>query len=160
MDRLIVDGERIQAWLHERSRLPLSRDFHGVAREVGGRIVAAFGYDHFQDWSCCLHTCTDVPWGYNRALLFNAFDISFNQWDYRCLLAIIQAGNAKSLNLAEHLGFERFATVAEAHPSGGLVFLKMTKEQCRWLRISGGVKKNVRRRQYADSSDNRGGRPS
>jgi RimJ/RimL family protein N-acetyltransferase len=99
-----------------------------------------------------------VPWGYNRALLFNAFAIPFNQWDYRCLLAIIQAGNTKSLNLAEHLGFERFATVAEAHPSGGLVFWKMTKEQCRWLRISGGVEKNVRRRQRTPSAIHSGDR--
>jgi RimJ/RimL family protein N-acetyltransferase len=146
LDRLIADGERIQAWLHERSRLPLSRPFHGVAREVNGEIVAAFGYDYFQGSSCCMHLAADTPQALSRTLLYVAFAVPFEQWDYLCVLAIIQACNAKSLNIARHLGFREFARVEEAHPDGGLVFLKMTKEQCRWLSISGASKNNVRRR--------------
>lgn len=124
---------------------------------MDGGIVAAFGYDNFQDWSCCLHTSTDEPWGYNRALLFNAFAIPFNQWDYRCLLAIIQVGNAKSMNLADRLGFTEFATVAEAHPSGGLAFWKMNKQDCRWLTL-GSREEHVRRRQRPSGATDSGGR--
>lgn len=149
-DLLTADGPRIQAWLHSRSGLPLMQEFIGIAREVDGQIVAAFGYDNFQQWSCCLHTATDVPWGYNRTLLRTAFTVPYVQWDYRCLLAIIQVGNQKSMNIADRLGFTEIAVVPEAHPAGGLRFLKMKKEDCRWLRLP--EQRDVRRRRISTLS--------
>lgn len=119
--------------MHARSGLPIQKEFHGVAREVDGQIVAAWGYDSFQDWSCQLHACTDVPSGFNRTLLRAGFAVPFHQWGYRCVIGIIQHGNAKSLKFAEHLGFKEFGTVPDAHPSGALHFLVLRKEDCRWL---------------------------
>ena len=132
-DRLIADPALIQHWLHRRSGLPLQKGFHGVAREVDGRIVAAFGYDYFQGSSCCLHTATDYPWGYNRALLTKAFKVPFEQWGYNCLISIIQSGNLSSLNMSRRLGFTEFAVLPGAHPSGGLHFGVMYRDDCRWL---------------------------
>ena len=124
-DRLISDGSLIQRWLHERSRLPIQKDFHGVAREVNGEIVSAFGYDSFQPKSCALHTCTDRP--YTRELLHAAFWIPFEQWQYERIYAIIQTGNAKSLNLAQRLGFRTIGATPD------LWFGVLNKQECRWL---------------------------
>jgi L-amino acid N-acyltransferase YncA len=124
-DRLIVDGSRIQEFLHARSRLPLQAEFRGVAREVNGTIVSAFGYDSFQDESCALHTCTDVP--YTRDLLYKAFEIPFQQWNYRRLYAIIQNKNAKSLKLGRHLGFTEVGVTAD------LWFGVLEQKDCRWV---------------------------
>lgn len=125
MDRLIADGSRIQEFLHARSRLPLQRDFHGIAREVDGEIVSAFGFDSFQDESCALHTATDRP--YTRALVRGAFWIAFRQWGYKRLYAIIQTKNVKSVKLAKQLGFTRVGETAD------LWFGVLEQEDCRWL---------------------------
>lgn len=118
--------------------------FHGIAREVRGEIVAAFGYDHFQDLSCCFHVATDYPWAINRELLYKGFWVPFEQWGYRELLGIIQGDNMASRNLATRLGFQEFASRPEAHPAG-LHFYAMKKQDCRWLALPK-RQQNVRRR--------------
>jgi RimJ/RimL family protein N-acetyltransferase len=130
VDRLINEGKRIQTWMHERSGLPIMRDFHGIAREVRGEIVAAFGYDSFQPGGCQLHLCVDKPSGINRELLLRAFHTPFQQWNYQYLLAIIQVQNFKSLNMADRLGFKLFGEVP-----GHLRFGVMYRNDCRWLKL-------------------------
>jgi hypothetical protein len=100
-----------------------------------------------------MHIGIDTPRGLTKTLLYWAFAVPFEQWDYACVLAIIQAWNVKTVNLALHMGFTEFARVEEADPRGGLVFLKMTKEQCRWLRISGASKNNVRRNERTSGTE-------
>lgn len=130
VDRLIGDAPRIQDWMHARSGLPIMRDFHGLAREVRGSIVAAFGYDSFQPGGCQLHLCVDTQDGLNRTLLAKAFQVPFIQWNYSYLLAIIQEQNTKSLNMATRLGFKKFGEVP-----GHLRFGVMYKDDCRWLKL-------------------------
>ena len=125
---LINDGPRIQQWMHDRSKLPIQKEFHGIAQETNGKIIAAFGYDSFQPEACQLHVCAD-PAGISKALLWRAFQVPFVQWNYRTLLGIIQQDNAKSLRIAKRLGFVHFGT------AGGLQFFKMDREDCRWLRL-------------------------
>jgi len=115
--------------MHARSGLPIQQEFHGVAREVNGQIVAAFGYDSFQPAGCALHLCIDSPTGLNRALLGAAFSVPFKQWGYKYLAAIIQTSNAKSLTIAARLGFNRVGEIP-----GELWFGVMYRDDCRWLK--------------------------
>lgn len=136
VDRLIADPERIQGWMHERSGLPFHAVFRGLAREIDGEIVAAFGYDNFQDWSCTIHIATASPTAINRTLLRYAFEVPFNQWQYKCLIGIIAEGNKASRRVADKLGFTEFAILPDAHPSGSLRFFRMYKGDCRWLKLA------------------------
>lgn len=129
-DTLIGDSPRIQAWMHDRSGLPIQRDFHGIARQRNGHIVAAFGYDSFQPAGCQMHLCVDALDGINRALLLRAFQVPFIQWNYQYLVAIIQASNLKSLNMARRLGYTSVGEIA-----GHLGFFVMKREDCRWLKL-------------------------
>ena len=130
-DRLIADGPRIQSWMHDRSGLPIQRDFHGVARERNGELIAAFGYDSFQPHGCQLHLCVDSPTALNRALLFRAFAIPFIQWNFKFLCAIIQEQNTASLNMAKRLGFSGVGLIP-----GHLRFFAMYKPDCRWIYLA------------------------
>lgn len=112
--------------MHERSGLPIQRDFHGVAREVDGEIVSAFGYDSFQDEGCALHVCTDRP--LTKTLVRWAFRIPFDQWGYSFLAGIVGAKNLKSLRIADKLGFREVGQIP-----GQLHFFAMQKQDCRWL---------------------------
>ena len=131
VDRLIGDNARIQEWMHARSGLPIMRDFYGIAREVDGRIVGAFGFDSFQMAGCQMHLCLDSASALNRQLLWKAFQVPFEQWNYSYLLAIIQDQNVKSLNMATRLGFKKFGEVP-----GHLRFGVMYKADCCWLKLA------------------------
>lgn len=126
MDRLIADGPRIQQWLHEQSGLPLKGDFHGIAREVDGVIVSAFGYDNFTDGGCALHVSTTRQ--LTRRLVQMAFRVPFEQWGYRFLFGLVSAKNLKSLNLATKLGFKEAGGIP-----GEVTFFALQKQDCRWL---------------------------
>jgi RimJ/RimL family protein N-acetyltransferase len=126
VDRLITDGPRIQAWLHQQSGLPLKGDFHGVARELEGEIVSAFGYDNFTDSGCALHVSTIRP--LTRTLVQWAFRIPFEQWGFRFLMGCVSAKNLKSLNLATKLGFTEVGRI-----DGEVHFFSLKKQDCRWL---------------------------
>lgn len=147
-DQLVHDNDRVWEWLHARSGLVRVADFVGIGRERGGQLVAAFGWDHHQDSSACLHTATE-PGGYNRELLHRTFWVSFDQWGYKCLISMIQHGNKKSLNLATRLGFQDRVIIPEAHPSGGLHIGVLTPGDCPWYRNN----KNERRRKRTISTE-------
>lgn len=117
--------------MHERSRLPVTRDFHGLARELDGQIVSAFGYDHFQDDGCSFHACNDHPQGFTRPLLFKGFEVPFRQWNYKYLAGIIGTDNVKSLNLAKRLGFVQVGEIPN-HLWMGVMY----RDKCRWLKLA------------------------
>lgn len=131
MDQLIADSSRIQQWMHERSRLPILKEFHGIARELDGKIVSAFGYDHFQDHGCALHAVNEHRQGFSRALLQKAFEVPFVQWNYQHLVGMIGTDNAKSLTLARRLGFREVGIIPDFMWIG-----MMRKDQCRWLKLA------------------------
>lgn len=117
--------------MHERSGLPIARDFHGIARERNGRIIAAFGYDYFQPTSCSLHVCVDTPDAINRSLLSKGFEVPFIQWGFTSLFCVIQMTNKKSLNIAARLGFEEVGVIPDA-----LWFGVLWRDKCRWLKLA------------------------
>lgn len=123
---LIADAS-IQSWMHERSKLPLQRDFWGIARTINGQIVAAFGFDSFQPHGCQLHLCT-TPNGINRGLLRATFETAFVQWRYHYLAAIIQTTNAQSIHIAGRLGFKTCGQIP-----GELWMGVLYPRDCRWL---------------------------
>lgn len=125
-DTIIADAPRIQAWLHQQSGLPLKGDFHGVARELDGEIVSAFGYDNFTDGGCALNVSTTRP--LTRTLLWWAFHIPFEQWGFRFLMGCVSAKNLKSLNLAAKLGFTEVGRI-----EGEVHFFALQKQDCRWI---------------------------
>lgn len=135
-DRLISQPvDDIFHWLSERTGLVRAADFIGQARVVDGKIVAAFGYDRHWDVSCHMHFAFEKN-GLNRTLLHYAFKVPFDQWGYRCILGTAREGDAGG-KFATHLGFTDFAILPDAQPNGGLRFMVMRRETCRWLKPMG-----------------------
>jgi len=126
-----------------RSGLVRVADFHGIAREVDGELVAAFGYDFHQDSSCMFHVASE-PGGINLTLLRRGFWVPYCQWGYNCLIGVIQSKNVQSLEIAGRLGFTERLAVPGAHPSGALHWYVMYRNECPWLFEN---KNNERQRQ-------------
>ena len=104
-----------------------------ICREVRGSIIGAFGYTDFTGSSCLLHWAGVHRNWLTRDFLRKAFEVPFIQWDLEVMLGVIASGNTQSLRAARKLGFEEFAIVPRAHPDGALVFMRMYRENCRWL---------------------------
>lgn len=133
-DQLIAEpADDIFNWLSDRTGLVRAADFLGQARIVNGKIVAAFGYDQHWDTSCRMHFAIDKN-GLNRLLLYYAFLVPFVQWGYKCIIGVTPEGSA-GRKLAHHLGFKDFAILPDAQPNGGLCYMVMRREDCRWLKL-------------------------
>lgn len=130
--------------MHAESGLPIQAEFIGIAREVDGKIVAAFGYDSFQS-NCCAFHIAALPRGINRQLLYIGFRTPFEQWGFDILIGIVGWDNIRSRNIGRRLGFTAFSELP-----GYLEFFKMEKANCRWLELA--EKRDVRRIQYPPSS--------
>lgn len=130
---LVHDDLRAYRWIADRSGLVWVADFIGCLREVDGKVVGAWGYDHHQGVSCHMHIAVE-PRGLNRGALHHMFAVPFQQWRYACVLGIIPRGNVKSANLAQKLGFTRFAELPDAHPTGAIDFFRMNANECKWLK--------------------------
>lgn len=136
-DRLIADSSRVFEWMHKRTGIIQVDDFVGIAREVDGRVVAAFGYDnHGEDW-CFMHACIE-PHALNRCLLQMAFDVPFGQWGYEYVFVGIQESNKPPFNLASKLGFIEFDILPRVYPTECLRFMVMHKSDCRWVNLTMG----------------------
>lgn len=131
-DRWIHDDDRVFEWIRSKSGLVRVADFIGIGCERDGELVAAFGYDHHQEWSCAMHWAAE-PGGLKRRFLWKAFELPFVQWRYRCVFGVVQSSNSKSLRGAARLGFTERFVLAGAHPSGALHWLAMYAAECPWL---------------------------
>jgi RimJ/RimL family protein N-acetyltransferase len=68
-----------------------------------------------------------------REFLFTAFWYPFIQLRCSKIIGPVPAANHEARRFDEHLGFVLEATLKDAHPTGDLLLLSMTRDQCRWL---------------------------
>ena len=134
-DRIIASGEDRRGWefISARTGLPYQEGMWTICREVDGQIIGCFAYTDFVGTSCQIHMAGASPRWINKDLLWKAFRVPFEQWELSVLLGVIAESNDDSRRAAVKLGFEEFAIVPRAHRDGGLVFMQMYRENCRWL---------------------------
>jgi RimJ/RimL family protein N-acetyltransferase len=118
-------------YLNERAGLPYQEGMWTICRQVQGRIVGAVGFTDFNGCAAAFHIALEAP--LTREFLWQMFRVPFEQWGLNVLLAGIPESNTRSLNLGRRLGFEEFAMIPRAHPQGGVVFMNLYREKCRWL---------------------------
>jgi RimJ/RimL family protein N-acetyltransferase len=117
--------------------MELADDFVGIGREIGGKLVAAFGYNyHRPDW-CFMHICLE-PQGLNRRVLRMAFDVPFRQWGYEYVIALIEESNKRCLKLAASFGFKEFDIIPRVSRYAPARFFIMHKSDCKWLDLATG----------------------
>jgi len=73
---------------------------------------------------------------FTRKFLYAIFYNPFVAWNVKHMTCWIEASNAKSLTLCEHLGFVQRGRLPEAAADGGdVIILGMLKRECRWLTL-------------------------
>lgn len=126
--------ESLYKFLAPRIGLAWSSDFHAIGRVVDGTLVGVVGYNGFTGSCCQMHMAGDTKHWITREFLLQAFRYPFVTCGLNLVLAVVPSGNLQALEIDRKLGFEEILYLPRAHPDGGLHFLKMTREQCRWVR--------------------------
>lgn len=122
-------------WIRQRSGAALSSKATGiVALDESGNIRGGVAFDGWTQNACHAHMALDAPIA-ARALLRPVFEYVFGQLGLGVMLGVIQSTNARSLRLAERLGFRKSYTMRDGWAKGvDLVFLELRREDCKFLR--------------------------
>lgn len=125
------------SWLERRAGCVLTRNARGVkAVDAYGAIRAMVAFDSWTNASAQAHMAAETPIAW-RSLLRPAFSYPFIEADKRVLIAVIPAGNERSLRLAKRFGFRETHRVPDGWDTGeDLVLLEMRREDCRHIQGS------------------------
>jgi RimJ/RimL family protein N-acetyltransferase len=136
---LVTDRERVGAWVAERvGQLVPWGGYAAIGYEDGdGQIIAGVVLNNMTPTNATIHLALASRYAFRRVFIRSVFDYAFRQLGLRRLTALINADNADSLRLCRHLGFVDEFMMPEGNV-GGLHFLVLWKEQCRWLGGSDG----------------------
>lgn len=122
-------------WLNKRVGVPWSADFRALARVVDKKIVGVVGYEGFTGRAVRMHMAGEGKNWINREFLRTAFRYPFVTLGLPMVFGVIPSGNKAALELDRKLGFTELMYVEGAHPDGGLHFMQMKREDCRFLEM-------------------------
>jgi RimJ/RimL family protein N-acetyltransferase len=131
----VVVGQdaRVGPWVCERTNGEYSSG-STIGLEVAGELVAGVLFDNYNGTSVCIHVASDGTKRWlNREFLWFTFHYAFNQLKVKKLVGPVPASNAAALKFDLNLGFVEEARITDACEGGDLIFLTMTREQCRFL---------------------------
>jgi RimJ/RimL family protein N-acetyltransferase len=136
-ERVIANQhERVAAWVAAQ----VGCDAHAWAQyttlglEKNGELVAGVVFESFTGTAANIHVAGIGRYWMNRAILFATFDYAFRQLKLKRLTGLVEAVNERALAFDLNLGFEIEARMVDAVPSGDVLILRMTPDNCRFLR--------------------------
>lgn len=131
-------------FFNDRLGLHFSEDFRGVChfpREVADgapvsmdRVGVAIAYNGFVGRTCCMHVVVQAPEVMSPRVIREAFEYPFIVCRCEVVLALVDSTNEAALDFDTRLGFSEFARIPRGGVDGDLVMLRMSRDECRWLR--------------------------
>jgi RimJ/RimL family protein N-acetyltransferase len=136
MSDLCFDSDWIGNWVCERAGGTwIPNRGRTIGRIKNGELVAGVIYEDYNGANVVCHIAGVRDWA-TRAYLRTIFDYPFNQLRVKRITVPVASNNARSIRFVEHLGFEREATLRDAHPDGDLFIYKITADKCRWVEVN------------------------
>lgn len=135
---LCFDAEEIGPWVCDGTGGTwVSGRGTAIGRKVGGRLVAGVLYEDWNGANVSCHIRGDGNWA-NREFLWAIFAYPFNQLGVRRLTGLVDSANKVANEFNLRLGFVLECSLVGATPSGNLNIYRMTRDECRFLRLPHG----------------------
>lgn len=135
MTGLVRDTDRVGPWVMDQVGGKWIPDLgHAMGYEVDGQLTCGILYTDYNGRAIQAHVAA-IPgkrW-LRRDFLFTAFWYPFIQLNCWKVIGPVPASNVEALRFDQNIGFVHEATLKDAHPTGDLILLSMTRDQCRWL---------------------------
>ena len=135
MKRIVVDTDRIVAFVREYYGLSRSDGQKGIGLETDGELVGGVVFDDWTIHNIFMHVASKpgVNW-LTRDFLRIVYDYPFNQLGCSRVSAWIEDSNIRSKKFCEHLGYKKEALLSGAARDGGDVHIyRMRKEECKYV---------------------------
>lgn len=127
--------EVLWSWMHQRLGLPWSDEFRAIAVIKNDCIAAAIGYNGFTGRACFMHSAIDDPSVINRTFVRAMFEYPFNQCGCTHVIVVVHGNNQHALDIDLRVGFKEVHRLVGGGLEGDdLIFLQMSREECRWIR--------------------------
>lgn len=137
MKRIICDdNERVNRFVAEMVGSQGWSNAVGIGLEEDGELIAGVTFDYFNGASICMHVAA-VPgkrW-MTREYLWYCFYYPFEECKVKRITGLVPESNLEAQRFDEHLGFIYETRLKDAHPDGDILVYRMTKEDCRFLRM-------------------------
>jgi RimJ/RimL family protein N-acetyltransferase len=106
-----------------------------------GKILGVVVYSRFTPGSCEITVASESPTFITKRFAFAVAYYPFVQLNCHRVTAFVRVGNAKSLNLAQQLGFQIEGTVRKWFPDSDAYILGLLREDCNWLKDDYGIRR-------------------
>jgi hypothetical protein len=127
--------EDIFRWIRERTYLPLSEDFIGLAQARDDCLCAAVAYTARAGRTAFLSGAIDSPATVSRTFIRAMFEYPFVTLGMTCLFAYVTGSNKRSLSFCLKSGFQVLKRIPGAGADGDDLFLlELEPRNCKFLR--------------------------
>lgn len=130
----IVHGDDVCHWVARRAGGTYSGGGVAFGLERDGELACGVLFEDYTGRAMKVHVAKDPDGSISRLWLYAFFGYAFNQVKVHKLIGPIDSNNEQSLTFARRLGFVDEAVIKDAAPTGDIVLLTMTREQCRFLK--------------------------
>ena len=107
--------------------------------DANEKLLGGVIYTNYLGASIQIHITAIKPGFLTRTFLWFAFTYPFEQLKVTTLFGQVQSDNKVALDLDRRLGFKEVLRIDGIYPTGQLVLLSMTRDECRWLTPPPGV---------------------
>ena len=130
----IVQGAEVGVWVADRIAGEFySKTSSAIGLEKNGVIVAGVIYENWNRASIFCHIAIEAR--LTKAYLKAIFDYPFNVCNVKKIIVPIVSNHVKSIKLVTNMGFTEEARIVDGSQDGDIIFLTMTKENCRFLGV-------------------------
>lgn len=130
----IVQGAEIGAWVADRIAGKFySETSSAIGLEKDGAIVAGVIYENWNRASIFCHIAIEAR--LTKAYLKAIFDYPFNVCNVKKIIVPVVSNHVKSIKLVTNMGFTEEARIVDGSQDGDIIFLTMTRENCRFLGV-------------------------
>ncbi len=133
--RRIVIGQHVVDWAARTHGVnPGYTAAVGIGVERDGEIQGAVVFHEFNGASIRIHVVSNKSASWiTREWLHVIFSYAFDQCKVKRVTGFTPEVNAHALQFNKRIGFVEEARLKDAEPTGDVVVLKMTRDNCRWI---------------------------
>lgn len=109
-----------------------------TSKAQSGTILGVVIFSRFTTGNCEITVASSTPHFITKRFAYAVALYPFVQLGCRRVTAFIAVDNAKSLSLAQQLGFRIEGTVREWFPDSDAYILGLLREDCKWIKDENG----------------------
>jgi len=128
---VIRTGHDVARWVYKALHSCCDEGAEGIGLEKDGALVAGVAYENWNGRSIVCHIV--IEGRITRYYLYAIFHYPFEYLGCDKIVVPIAQSNGESIKLVENMGFEREATLCDAHPDGDIYLYSMKRQNCRFL---------------------------